>query len=150
MSKENKLMSDLVGKLTQVRALIEEAIAQAGGGAGKSKAAVGSSKRKARNTLGVPHLDFEKPMRAFVKAHANNLSGTKKFVLLVARLAQGDLKKEVPLEEVQKQWKRMTSKSLLGLDFNTFYSTDAREKDWVDSKKKGSYNLRPSWKDIFR
>ena len=147
MSKGNKkLASDLIGKLTEARMLIDEAIAQAG--SGRNRPTSGSSKRTA--TAGTPHLDFEKPVRAFIKAHANNLSGTKKFVLLVARLAQGDLRKEVSLQEVQKQWKRMTSKSLLGMDFNTFYSTEAREKDWVDSKKKGLYNLRPSWKDIFR
>src|SRR5258708_596680 len=149
MSKENKkLASDLVVKLTQARVLIDEAIAQAAG-SGRTKPTSDSSKRTVPATPGAPHLDFEKPVRAFIKTHANNLSGTKKFVLLVARLAKGDLKNEVPLQEVQKQWKRMTGKSLFGMDFNGFYSTEAREKDWVDSKKKGLYNLRPSWKEIF-
>ena len=95
-------------------------------------------------------IDFGKPLRPFVKQYAKGLSGPKKFVLLLSRLAGGDVKKEVGIEEVKKHWNKMKAKSLLGLDFNTFYPTRAGENDWVETKKKGIYNLRPSWKDIFK
>ncbi len=78
------------------------------------------------------------------------MSGTEKFVLLLSRLAKGKLKQEISIEEIQKYWNRMKAKSLLGLDFNRFYPTEAQDKDWVETKKRGFYNLRPSWKQIFK
>lgn len=149
MSRENRPASDLIGKLTQARILIDEALAQAENSRRKKQDSA-SSTGMVHAARGASDLDFDKPVRAFMKAYAKNLSGTKKFVLLVARLAKGDSKTDISMEDLQKQWRRMSSKSVLGMDFNSFYSTEAREKDWVDSKKKGLYNLRPSWKDIFR
>jgi len=77
------------------------------------------------------------------------MSGPKKFTLLLAYLAKGDLKKVIALEEIQKQWNKMTAKSLLGMEFNRFYPASAKENDWVNSEKNGSYNLRPAWTAIF-
>src|SRR5258708_394109 len=51
-----------------------------------------------------PTLDFTKSERAFIKAHAKGLSGTRKFVLLVAYIAKGQVGKEVQLSDLHKRW----------------------------------------------
>ena len=90
------------------------------------------------------------PVEPFIKEHVKGMSGPKKFVLLLSWLVKGALKTEVSLSDIQVQWNKMTRKSLLGMEFNRFFPAQARENNWVESKKKGSYNLRPSWKDIFK
>ncbi|MHB8624435.1 MAG: hypothetical protein ACYDBA_13945, partial [Sulfuricaulis sp.] len=97
----------------------------------------------------IPLLDFESNARAFVKRNARSLSGPKKFVLLLAFLAKGDLKKKIPLGDIKKLWNTMKSKSTLGMKFNLFFTNNAKEHGWVDSKKRGLYNLDRSWKKIF-
>ena len=77
------------------------------------------------------------------------MSGAKKFTLILSWLAKGDLKKEILHSEIENQWGRMTAKSLLGQKYNRFFPAEAKDSDWVDSKKKGIYSLRPSWKKIF-
>ncbi len=57
--------------------------------------------------------------------------------------------KKVSLEEVERQWSRMTAKGLLGIKFNRFYSAKAKDNDWVNTEKNGLYHLRPSWQSIF-
>lgn len=96
-----------------------------------------------------PSLRFDSNARAFVKSHAKGLSGPKKFVLILAYLAEGDVHKDVSLGSIQKLWNSMTSSSLLGMDFNLSFSTRAKENGWVDSKKRGIYTLDHSWKTIF-
>jgi hypothetical protein len=114
------------------------------------KAVFGDRQKAVRkSTTSTVNLDFEKPLRPFIKQYAKGMSGPNKFTLLLARLVRGDLKKQVPLNEIQAHWDKMTSKSLLDLEFNHFFPAQARENDWVESKK-GLYNLRPSWKDIFK
>lgn len=89
------------------------------------------------------------PIRPFVKRYGARLNGQQKFTLLVAFLAGGDINKKVPLEEIEKEWNRMTGKGLLGMKFNRFYTGRAKENDWVNTEKTGLYHLRPSWKAIF-
>lgn len=91
-------------------------------------------------------LDFGMPMRAFFKKYQPGLSGPKKFTLLVAYLSKGNPQKPVPAADLRKSWNKM--KGLLGFEFNTFYSTSAKDSDWVDAEK-NSYRLRPAWKEIF-
>jgi hypothetical protein len=97
----------------------------------------------------LPSLRFDSNARAFVKSHAKGLSGPKKFVLILAYLAKGDIHKEVSLGNIQKLWNSMTSSSLLGMEFNLSFSIRAKENGWVDSKKRGIYTLDDSWKTIF-
>lgn len=93
-------------------------------------------------------VNFDKPLRPFMKQYVTkNMSGAKKFTLLLVRLTKGDLKKEVALAEIEKQWSKMTS--IVGTEFNRFFPSAAKDNDWVESKRKGSYNLRPNWKEIF-
>ncbi|MFH1066528.1 MAG: hypothetical protein V1746_01300 [bacterium] len=145
--ENNKDVSDLIERLEQARELLNEALILA-----KKDGSKTASLKKpfyAKEKSSPPTLDFSMPIRAFVKRHGIDMSGSKKFTLLVAYLAKGDLKKTVPLVEIHKQWNKMTAKGLLGMEFNRFHSSPAKENDWVNTEKSGSYNLRPSWKAIF-
>jgi len=95
------------------------------------------------------NIDLEMPMRPFIKKYGKDLSGSKKFTLLLAYLSKGKQEKEINLEEIEKYWNKMTAKNLLGMKFNRFYTGEAKDNDWVESKKKGIYSLRPSWRGIF-
>jgi hypothetical protein len=95
-------------------------------------------------------VHFEMNERAFIKLYTKKLSGgPKKFVLVLAYLAKGDASKEVPLNEIEQLWNRTSSKTLLAMKFNRFFPSTAKENGWVDSKKRGFYNLDRSWKNIF-
>lgn len=98
----------------------------------------------------LPNLDFDIPLRPFIKQYAKGMSGPKKFVLLLSRLVKGDLKMEVTLKEIEKNWNKMKSPSLLAIDFSRSYPGRAREYDWVESKKTGVFNLRPGWMKIVK
>lgn len=92
-------------------------------------------------------IDFSINERAFVKRYATDKSGPKKFTLLLAYLAKGEIEKNIELSEIKKHWGKMTSKTLLG-KFNMFYPNDAKTRGWIDSKEYGSYNLTNEWKAI--
>jgi hypothetical protein len=74
------------------------------------------------------------------------MSGAQKFTLLLAHLTKGDTKKEVALATIQKQWSKL--KGSLG-DWNPAHSTRAKDREWVDSPKSGTYVLLSGWKGIF-
>lgn len=99
---------------------------------------------KSTRSGGAWKLNFDLPMRTFMKSYAGSLSGPKKFVLVVAYLSKGQEGREVLLRDVEAKWNTMTS--LLGGKFNRFYSGKARDDGWVETKKNGVYVLRPSWK----
>jgi hypothetical protein len=136
--------SKLIATLRSIKALTKECLEGLGDSA-ESKRLTKKFSTRSRPASPVS-IDFDKPLRPFVKQHAVGLSGPKKFVLLLSRLVEGDLRKEVSIEDIRKHWNKMKAKSLLGLDFNRFYPARAGENDWVETKKKGFYNLRPNWK----
>ena len=133
----------LISKLKELKIIAEECLSllatESDARSPQRNVAVAVTKREA--------LDFSKPIRPFMKSYSNALTGSKKFVLLLAWLAKGDLKRQVALSEIKKRWSQMTG--ILKMDFNLFFTGDARDKDWVETKSKGLYNLRPSWRDIF-
>jgi len=141
-SQEDKL---ILQRLGQIRDLVDETI-------GLLAKTNRPAKTKTRNRRSNPppadssNLDHSMPIRAFFKKYQAGLSGPKKFTLLVAYLSKGNLQKSVPTADLRKNWNKM--KGLLGFEFNTFYSTSAKDSDWVDAEK-NSYRLRPSWKEIF-
>jgi hypothetical protein len=92
-------------------------------------------------------IDFSINERAFVNRYATDKSGPKKFTLLLAYLAKGEVEKNIQLSEIKKHWGKMTAKTLLG-KFNMFYPNDAKTHGWIDSKEYGSYNLTNEWKEI--
>ena len=141
------VQKELAHKLRDARRMIDESLALLAGSRNVSKEPARSSTRL-RIDSGV--IQFDMNERAFVKRYAKNLTGgPKKFVLVLAYLAKGDTNKNVSLNEVQALWNRMRSKTLLGMNFNTFFSTTAKEQGWVDTQKRGTYNLARSWKEIF-
>lgn len=131
-----------------MRTLLDESIALLK--SDKVKRVVESSQH-ALNKTGKKYkvIDFSMPIRPFVKKYSKEMSGPKKFTLLLAFLSKGEVSKQIELKEIKKCWNKMTSKSLLGMKFNLFYSGNAKENDWVNTEKSGSYHLRPSWKEIF-
>lgn len=85
--------------------------------------------------------------RAFVSKYVADKSGPKRFTLLLAYFAKGEVDKSVELSEIKKHWEKMSAKTLLG-KFNMFYPNDAKTRGWVDSKKHGDYNLTNAWKEV--
>lgn len=133
--------------LHQIRTLADECLANLGDSAKPQrvvkKSAAPSHARKP------PDLDFDKPIRPFIKEYGKNMRGPQEFTLLLARLVEGDLKREVQLKEVQKHWNAMTA-LMDGMEFNRFFPSQAKDRDWIESKRRGFYNLRPNWQRIFK
>jgi hypothetical protein len=141
MSKENNL-NEIAAKLQEINRLVAECVAICGLAPIKSTLVKKVEKSKTSS------VDFSIPIRPFIKKYASGMSGPKKFTLLVAYLTQGDLKKTVNLEDIKSQWNKMTSKALLGMKFNLFYSSSAKDNDWVHTPSTATYAVRPSWKNI--
>jgi len=113
------------------------------------KAMLGHSKRRKRPHQKKPtltnDLNYSVNEKAFIKRYAFTKSGPKKFTILVAYLANGNVEENVRLREIVKRWNKM--KSLLG-QFNRFFPNEAKTQGWVDSKKHGSYNITNEWKKV--
>lgn len=92
-------------------------------------------------------IDFDMSKRAFIKKYGKRLSGPKKFVLMLSCLVKGKVGGEISMEEIKKHWDKMTS--LFGGKFNTYYSTTAKDNNWADSKKHGTWFLTKDWQNIF-
>lgn len=144
------------GNNAAARALIEKAqglLEQALGMLG-SEGATPAKPRKAKAASApaaasiTADVDFDTPFRAFVKRHAGDMSGARKFTLLIAYIAKGDVKKSVDLAEIKQHWNKVTAKGLLGMSFNPKYTSEAKEHDWVNASA-GAYVLRPNWRGIF-
>ncbi len=135
--------AQLIDKLTRIKMLADECLRDLAVSQRQYRAPAAPAPRTARIT---GDIDFTLPVRPFVKKYVSGLSGPKKFTLLLARLVEGDLRKEMSLLEVEKAWGSMTA--LMGMKFNRFYSQQAKDSDWVDTKRKGVYILRPSWKEV--
>ena len=91
-------------------------------------------------------VNLSSPIRPFVKKHAREMGGAQKFTLLLAHIVKGDTTKEVPRAAIQKQWGKM--KGILG-EWNAAHATRAKDQEWVDSPKHGTYILLSGWKGIF-
>jgi hypothetical protein len=141
--------NEVLEKLQQVRVLVDECIAELDSGA-RHKAAKTVRPAHRRSEPVRNALDFDANERAFVKAYARGLSGPKKFVLLVAYLTKGKIGEDVELNEVERQWNRMTAPNLLDGKFNRFYTNAAKESGWINTKKKGLYFLQPSWTQVLK
>ncbi len=94
-------------------------------------------------------FNFKMNERAFIKQYAKGLSGPKKFVLLLAYIVKGEVGKEISLSKIKERWNKMTTKSLMGYKFNLYYSNEAKNQGWVNSKKYGFYCLTSNWMKIF-
>lgn len=92
-------------------------------------------------------IDFDIPVRPFIKKYSQFMTGPKRLTLLVARLADGNTEAQVQRMEIRKQWNKMTA--LMSGSFNPAYITRAIYSGWIDCPKPGSYVLRPTWREIF-
>jgi hypothetical protein len=93
-------------------------------------------------------IDFDLPVRPFIKRHANGMSGgPRRLTLLVARIAEGNGSAQVQRSQVIRLWNKMTQ--LMGGGFNSAYETRARDSGWISSPKAGVFTLLPGWKEIF-
>jgi hypothetical protein len=94
-----------------------------------------------------PHVgagvNLSSPVRPFMKRHARHLGGPQKLTLLLAHITKGDTKKEIVVADIQKQWGKM--KGILGV-WNAAYATRAKDQEWIDSPKYGTYSLLSGWK----
>src|SRR5713101_3367473 len=96
----------------------------------KAGKAVVKSRVAARPTA---NLSFSLNSRAFMNKFAKGMNGSRKFTLLLAHMAQGEIGQEVSGEQIASTWNRM--KSVLGGAFNGAHATRAKAEGWVDSPK---------------
>jgi hypothetical protein len=146
-SGNSSLNPELIERIEQARRLLDEVLKLAS--VGKQHSSASKVTTATRPKINAGAIDFSMPMRPFVKKYGKGMNGAKKFTLLVAFLTKGDSSVKVTLAEVEKSWNKMTAKSLMGVKFNRLYPSQAKDNDWTHAEKTGSYNLRPSWKDIF-
>lgn len=88
---------------------------------------------------------FSLNLRAFMKKYGRGLKGPSKFTLMLARLAEGDVGRQVAFEDLKAAWNSM--KPLMGGAFYPSPSLRAKEHGWVDTPKRGIYALTSSWKE---
>jgi hypothetical protein len=88
-------------------------------------------------------VDFTLPVRAFMSRYAKGGTGHRSLALLVARLAEGQVSKEVHAGELKAEWNRLTG--LLGGPYAGMYGTRAKNNAWVDSPRDGIFVLLPDW-----
>jgi hypothetical protein len=136
-----------IATLQQIKQIIDQSLE-------KSEQQPKSKERPSRDkrlpALKTPvSIDFDKPIHPFIKEYGKDMSGPQRFTLLLARIVKGDLKKEVQLKELEKQWNKM-KRLMDGMEFNRFFASQAKDRDWVETSKRGFYNLRPNWKKIFQ
>jgi hypothetical protein len=91
-------------------------------------------------------MNFNLPLRPFIKKYSHSMSGPKRLTLLVAWLAKGKSDVQVGRIEVSKAWNKM--KTLMGGPFNSAYESRARDNGWLDSPKPGVYTLMSSWREV--
>ncbi|MDP9039291.1 MAG: hypothetical protein M3O02_08465 [Acidobacteriota bacterium] len=88
-------------------------------------------------------LDFSLPVRPFINQYSDGLSGSKKFALLVAYFAKGELDVPVDRTEVVDTWNKMTG--LLGGRFNGAHESRAKDAGWVYVPDTGKIALLKKW-----
>jgi len=137
-------LREIEAKLLQIKTLTDECLRELGRHPKENRKSKKNPAQVAKP--GARKLDFSKPVRPFMKSYSQGMNGQKKFTLLLAKLAKGDLTTGIALTEIEAHWKKMTA--IMEMDFNRFFTSKARDEDWVESSK-GQYKLRPGWKAIF-
>ena len=110
-----------------------------------SSSAKAATQKVHKKPTTVESVTFSIPIRAFVKKYGRQLSGPKRFTILVAYLCRGQVGLPVLNTDVEKHWNKM--KPLLGgKKLNYAYATRAKEPGWIDSPSRGKYVLCASWR----
>lgn len=136
---ENDRMADILKRLKR----LEDAVFSS------SRSDAIEKKRVERANSIHSKIDFSLNEKHFIKTHANEMSGPKKFTLLLAFIVKGRLDESVETNVIKAKWNKMKAKNLMGYAFNSKYPNEAKTAGWVDSKKHGTYHLRASWMKIF-
>ncbi len=79
-----------------------------------------------------------------MKRYGKGLSGSQKFTVLLAKLAEGVVGAQVSIETLKPTWNQM--KSIMGGAYNTAHSVRAKDNGWVNSPERGVYVLAENWK----
>jgi hypothetical protein len=108
-----------------------------------------SSKRQQYIDTDNELIKFDLNPRAYISRYASDKSGPKKFVLMVAFLAKGDMEKDISMTDIKSLWAKMSTKKLLG-NYNDFYPNEAKTKGWVDTHEYGIYQLTGEWGDVLK
>jgi len=150
MLKENKSMSnkETIARLLEARAILDDCV-RVLSKSGAQKIITSPKKVSDPKLTQQTKLDFGLNERNFIKTYAKGLSGPKKFTLLLALMARGKVGTDIALDSIRSKWSKMTSKNLMGYEFNLNYPTEAKTRGWVDSKKSSFYHLRDKWMNIF-
>jgi len=132
----------IIARLQQVKVLVGELINELKPkGRSTNKTLVISKLRRSIT----PNISFNLSLLAFMNKYSRGLSGPQKFTLLLARLAKGNTKTEIPFQELKRQWNKM--KTVMGGAFNPAHANRAKAKGWVDSTKHGFYHVCELWKE---
>jgi hypothetical protein len=87
--------------------------------------------------------DFDLPVRAFANRYAKNLSGPRKYAVLVARLCSGKLGEPISPRDVERQWRSMTEP--MGGAYNGAHLSRAKNEGWIDQPTRESVVLLKDW-----
>ena len=87
--------------------------------------------------------NFDLPVRAFANRYAKNLSGPRKYAVLVARLCGGKLGQSISPREVERQWRSMTEP--MGGAYNGAHLSRAKNEGWIDQPSRESVVLLKDW-----
>lgn len=149
MSAENKSPNsqEIVEKLRAAESLIHESL-QLLGESPRATRSSRSTPRPARS--GGSAIRFNLNERAFVKKYAKPLvGGPRKFVALLAYLANGNRGTAIDSKALKKLWNKTSAKDLLGMKYNAAFANRAKTEGWVNSAKRGVFNLEEPWREVF-
>lgn len=136
-----KLLQGIAARAQQCLEILEE------GAAASNNIGIAETRGVIRRTDHRKSLDFNSNPRAFFKKYTHGLPGPKKFVLVVAYIAKGRTSVVVPFGQIQKIWDSNRGALGGGKLTSRTYGTRAKEKDWVESPKYGSYRLTDKWRE---
>ena len=109
---------------------------------------VSLQKKRSVANVKMEKVNFNLNSRAFFKKYAKDMSGAKRFVLVVAYLSKTKTDSSISSDEVKNCWNK--HKKLLGGKLAMVYGTRAKEGGWLDAVKYGYYNLTSDWREIFK
>src|SRR5260221_9885139 len=110
-----------IAALRHIQTIVNEALREV-----PSNRDSGNAKQPAasRSQVSTTQVSFDMNILAFMNKYAKDLSGPKKFALLVAHLARGDIAAQIPYQDIRGQWNKMTT--VLGGDFNPAHGNRAK------------------------
>ncbi len=111
-----------------------------------SKAPLSLAKATSEAAVSDGKLDFSLPVRPFMNDYSDGLSGSKKYALLVAHFAKGEIDVVVDRGEVIDAWNKMTG--LLGGKFNGAHESRAKDAGWVYVPEPGKIALLKKWPQV--